>query len=294
MGSALSRLEQRPITLHVAMNELLGLPFSPWSEKAKWALEVRSVRHRFRVYQPLIGEPGLRIKTGRWRGRVTVPVLFDERGTVYDDSTKIARFADAHGEGPTLFPQGSEAAIEHWIEVGELALDAGRALSLERTLKDRQALAELLPRGLRQRLGGFGPNVAALGVRRTLRKYAARARNLDTHRETVRAALDELRDALEKSSSTTRPRTLLGAFTFADIVAAQMLSFVTPPNFGLKLGTANRRSFTDPQFARDYADLIAWRDALYDAYRPRSDPRDRRPSANELPSGTLPCGPPRS
>jgi glutathione S-transferase len=251
------------------MNELLGLPFSPWSEKAKWALDVRKVPHRFRVYQPLIGEPALRIKTGRWRGNVTVPVLFDEHGAVYDDSTKIARFADAHGEGPTLFPKGSEAAVEHWIEVGERALEAGRALSLERTLQDRQALAELLPRGLRQRLRGFGPRVAALGVRRTLRKYASRARNLDAHRETARAAFDELRASLEKSTSTVSPRTLLGAFTFADIAAAQMLSFVTPPSFGLKIGAANRRSFTDPEFARDYSDLIAWRDALYDAYRPK-------------------------
>jgi glutathione S-transferase len=251
------------------MNELLGLPFSPWSEKAKWALDVRNVRHRYRVYQPLIGEPGLRIKTGRWRGNVTVPVLVDERGTVYDDSTKIARFADAHGDGPTLFPKESEAAIEHWIAVGDRALDAGRALSLERTLKDEEALAELLPRGLRKRLGGLGPRLAALGVRRTLRKYAARARDLRAHRATTRAALDELREALEESVSTTRPKTLLGAFTFCDIAAAQMLTFVTPPAFGLKVGAANRRSFTDREFAGDYNDLIAWRDALYEAYRPK-------------------------
>jgi glutathione S-transferase len=194
-------------------------------------------------------------------------VLFDERGTVYDDSAKIARFADAHGEGPTLFPKDSVAAIEHWIEVSERALEAGRALSLECTLKDDDALAELLPRGLRRRLRGFGPRAAALGVRRTLRKYAARERSLDAHRDTTRAALGKLRAALERS--TTSPKTLLGEFTFADIAASQMLAFITPPTFGLKLGKANRRSFTDPEFAREYADLIAWRDALYDAHRPK-------------------------
>jgi glutathione S-transferase len=249
------------------MNELLGLPFSPWSDNAKWALDARRVPYRFRVYEPLIGEPALRVKTRRWRGNVTVPVLFDERGTVYDDSAKIARFADAHGEGPNLFPKGSEAVIEHWIEVSERALDAGRALSLERTLKDDEALTELLPHGLRQRLGGLGPRAAALGVSRTIREYAARSRSLDAHRETTRAALGELRGALEKS--TTSPKTLLGAFTYADIVAAQILAFITPPAFGLKIGNANRRSFTDPEFARDYSDLIAWRDALYDAHRPK-------------------------
>jgi glutathione S-transferase len=249
------------------VNELLGLPYSPWSERAKWALEVRGIPYRFQVYRPLIGEPALRMKTRRWRGNITVPVFVDEHGTVYDDSVKIARFADGHGDGPTLFPKASAAAIERWIEIGERALAAGRALSLARTLKDDEALAELLPRGLRKRLGPLGPRVAALGVRRTLRKYAADATSRGAHRDTVRAALDELRVKLEES--TTSPKTLLGAFTFADIAAAQMLAFIAPPAFGLKLGKANRRAFTDPELARDHADLVAWRDALYDAYRPK-------------------------
>jgi glutathione S-transferase len=249
------------------VNELLGLPYSPWSERAKWALEVRRVPYRFRVYRPLIGEPALRMKTGRWQGAVTVPIFVDERGTVYDDSVRIARFADAHGDGPPLFPKASAVAVEHWIDISERALAAGRALSLARTLKDDEALAELLPRGLRKRLGPLGPHVAALGVRRTLRKYAANTTSLDAHRATVRAALRELRVTLEKS--TTSPKTLLGAFTFADIAAAQMLAFIAPPAFGLKLGKANRKAFTDPELAGDHADLIAWRDALYDAYRPK-------------------------
>ena len=118
------------------MNELLGLPYSPWTEKAKWALDARRVPYRYRMYQPLIGEPALRIKTGRWRGNVTVPVMTDDRGRVYDDSAKIARFADSVGEGPVLFPSEHDAAIAHWIEVGERALNAGRVLSLHRTLEN--------------------------------------------------------------------------------------------------------------------------------------------------------------
>ena len=60
------------------MNELLGLPYSPWSEKARWALDVRHVPYRYRVFQPLIGEPALRFKTRRWTGTVTVPVMTDD------------------------------------------------------------------------------------------------------------------------------------------------------------------------------------------------------------------------
>jgi glutathione S-transferase len=253
------------------MNELLGLPYSPWSEKARWALDVRRVPYRYRHYQPLIGEPALRMKTGRWRGNVTVPVLVDDAGRVYDDSAKIARFADSMGQGPTLFPREHEAAIDHWIDLGERALDAGRVLSLHRTLEDPEALRELVPRGLRNTLGGLAVSLGRMGVQRTLRKYGAKQRTIAEHEKTARAALDELRAALAKSSSS--PKTVLSTFTFADIAAAQMLSFVSPPKFGLKLGRASRKGFTDPALAEQYADLVAWRDALYEAHRPKAAER---------------------
>ena len=65
------------------------------------------------------------------------------------------------------------------------------------------------------------------------------------------------------------PRTLLGRFTFADVAMAQVLAFVEPPLFGLRIGRASRRSFTDPGMRERYADLLAWRDAVYGAHRPR-------------------------
>ena len=71
------------------------------------------------------------------------------------------------------------------------------------------------------------------------------------------------------SRSTSAPKTLLGSLTFADIAAAQVLGFVSPPAFGMKLGKATARGFTDPEFAVAYADLVTWRDALYEAHRPR-------------------------
>ena len=53
---------------------------------------------------------------------------------------------------------------------------------------------------------------------------------------------------------------------------AQVLAFVQPPAFGLRIGAASRRNFTDTAMAERYADLVEWRDALYDAYRTRSVP----------------------
>lgn len=249
------------------MHELLGLPFSPWSEQACWALDVRHVPYRYRHYQPILGEPALRIKTKRWRGNVTVPVLTDAHGRVYDDSAKIARFADAHGEGPRLFPPEQEAKVRHWIEVSERGLAAGRMLSLRRQLLDDQALKELVPPALQRLLGKHAAQLGRLGIQRTVAKYGASPGSADQARQTARAALDELRAALAGSSTT--PATLLDSFSFADITAAQLLGFVSPPAFGLKLGKATKRGFTDPQLANEYGDLLVWRDALYETYRPR-------------------------
>ncbi len=222
------------------MIELLGLPYSPWTEKAKWALDVRQVPYRYRFYQPLVGEPALRAKTGRWRGRVTVPVLTDDTGRVHTDSADIARFADEHGtaEGARLFPGDASAEIAEWVARSERVLDAGRVLSLHRTLESPEALRELVPRGLRSALGGLATTVGRFGVERTLRKYGGRERTLAESERTVREGLDALR--------------------------------VTPPSFGLKLGKASRAGFTHPALAAAYPDLLAWRDAIYEAHRPRT------------------------
>src|SRR5215468_11323456 len=120
------------------MTELLGLSYSPWTEKARWALDARRVPYTFRHYQPLLGEPALRLKTRRLAGRVTVPVLTTSDGRVLADSADIARWAGERGEGPLLFPAEHEATVARFVSLSERALAAGRALSLARMLADHE------------------------------------------------------------------------------------------------------------------------------------------------------------
>jgi glutathione S-transferase len=248
------------------MTELLALPFSPWSEKARWALDVRHVPYAYRVYQPLLGEPALRMKVGRLRGRVTVPVLTTDDGEVLTDSADIARWADQRGDGPSLFPREHLEAIARFVDLSERALDAARALTLSRMLGDDLALAEMVPAGLR-RLGKVASHVGAFGIRRTLHKYGGGRLALDAHRRALASALGEIRAALGPSGP--EPRTLLGTFTFADIAASQALVAAEPPAFGLKLRPASRRCWSDAALRQEYGDLVAWRDALYERHRPR-------------------------
>src|SRR5688572_27753079 len=98
------------------MVELLHLSYSPWSEKARWALERRGIAYQGRHYQPLIGELELRLRLGRLRGKVSVPFLRDG-SEVAGDSFAIARYAEAHGSGPSLFPAGKDAEVARYNEL---------------------------------------------------------------------------------------------------------------------------------------------------------------------------------
>lgn len=173
------------------MPELLGLPYSPWTEKARFSLDARRVPYTFRHYQPLVGEPALRIKLRRPLGRVTVPVLTTGDGRVLADSMDIARWGDGRGEGPRLFPQEHEGAIARLVALSERGLAAGRALSLARMLDDDEALAEVLPRRLRGALGRAGVQVARVGIARTRRKYGADRADVETHLRALTDVLDE-------------------------------------------------------------------------------------------------------
>ncbi|WP_437548731.1 glutathione S-transferase N-terminal domain-containing protein [Sorangium sp. So ce367] len=249
------------------MTELLGLVFSPWTEKARWALDVRRVPYTFRHYQPLVGEPALRVKLRRLTGRVSVPVLTTDDGRVFGDSADIARWADGRGAGPTLFPVEHEADIARLIDLSERGLSAGRARALTRMLADDEALAEMAPRPIRRALRPLASRLGALGVARTLRKYEGDKTDGEAHRQTQVAVLEEIRETLARAApSGDAPRTLLGRFTFADIAMSQVLVNVAPPA-QLKLGAASRRCFSDPELRDRYDDLVAWRDELYRAYR---------------------------
>ncbi|MFO0749658.1 MAG: glutathione S-transferase N-terminal domain-containing protein [Myxococcota bacterium] len=251
-------MSREPTLLHIA--------FSPWSEKARWALEARGVAYRSRHYQPLFGEPELRVRLRRWRGPVTVPLLVAD-GETLGDSFAIARWAAARGQGPDLFPPGSDEAMARWNALSERGLAAGRGLSLARVLESKDALRELVPKPLRRVLGPAGPVVAAGGVRRTLRKYGA---TRGDHRAALVEVLDALRAGLAAvAGRADGARSLLPghAFTYADIAMAQVLAFVTPPASGLRVGRHNRHAFTDAELAAGYADLLAWRDDLYTRHR---------------------------
>src|SRR5262245_7221361 len=127
------------------MRTLYGMSFSPWSEKARWALDHHGVPYEFHDHVPMLGEPLLRLKARRFSGRVSVPMLVDESGATLE-SFEIARRAEAIGRGKALFPSERMAEIRRWNESSDRIMEAGRAAVLRNILASADAQREALPR----------------------------------------------------------------------------------------------------------------------------------------------------
>lgn len=244
------------------MHRLVALSYSPWSEKARWALLHHRVPFRETEYVPMVGVPMLRAFTGRWRGRVTVPAFRTDGGEVLTDSWDIARWAEAHGQGTPLFPSEHLPAIEAWNAASERVMAAGRALTTRRVAADREALLEAVP--------GFVPKALAgplgeSGVGYFMRKYGLDAGSEAERTETIRHELKSWRAALGGSD------TLAGALTHAEVAMALALQFVKPATAGRpRLKPATARCWTLPELSAEFADLLDWRDRLLANHQPAS------------------------
>ncbi len=243
------------------MAQFVFLHYSPWSERARWALDHHRVQRSDVEYVPMVGEPYLRWKLRRLSGRVTVPLFVDDAG-VFADSLDIARHADAIGSGSKLFPAGAETEITRWNERAEQILAASRVLSLRRTTTNPRAIQESMPfpKALKPYLLPLGRNAVAF----IAKKYATAAMSDAAADAAIHDGLAEIRAALAGKKGH-----LLGdGLSYADIVAATSLQLAAPvADRYIRLGPETRKCCTSENVTRDFADVIAWRDELYTKYR---------------------------
>ena len=120
---------------------LIGESFSPWTKKARWALEYCDIDYDYQEYTPTLSEPGLRWKLKQLTGSVSVPVLF-MNGQVFRDSWEIAKHANkVAGDGPL----GDMEKIAPWNDLSEAALAEGRTKVVRCILESDAALEESIP-----------------------------------------------------------------------------------------------------------------------------------------------------
>ena len=239
---------------------LWGLSVSPWTEKARWALDHHEVAYRYREHTPMLGEPALRWRTrGRASGtRPTVPLLIDKRERILE-SRAIAEYAERQGHGQTLFPSEHREAIASWQQAADEAMQAGRVLVTQALLGSPEAQIEMLPPQIPRALRRPFKPLAAAGARFFARKYDAGADRLAESLRAVSQFAERVRAQLDG-----REHLVGETLTWADISAAMLINGFSGgvPGRLTKL-PANAQTWTRPELVEQFADLVAWRDRLY-------------------------------
>ena len=229
---------------------LYGESFSPWTKKARWALELCRVGYDYREYTPTLSEPGLRLRLGQWTGQISVPLLIAADG-VRRGSWAIARLADERAGDNRL---GDFARIETWDALSEDALAEGRTRVVRSVLASPAALAESLPAFVPSPLRRPLRVIARYAAQRLDRKYAHLVKP-----GALREALAQTRAGLADSDSDY----LLGEFSYADVTMAVVLETIAPiARTEPPLGPAVAACWHDTALADEFADLVAWRDRL--------------------------------
>jgi glutathione S-transferase len=236
---------------------LLVLPYSPWSERARWVLLHHGLAFEERAHVPLLGELALRIRARRPFGFVSVPLLVDD-GIAVMDSFAIAEHVDGIGHGDKLLPEAARDEIRALNARIEPLFDAARARSVRSLLKDDQHALAIAPSVIRRL--PFAVAVTRVGSRFVARKHRT---SFDDPDARMRAGLQAIRSALGGRDYVR------DGFSYADIVAATALQFVhAVPDRYIPIDPSLRASWAHPELAAEFADLLAWRDAVYAKHRP--------------------------
>lgn len=241
---AATRVSMKPQTLL-----LIGESFSPWTKKARWALEHCGLAYDYKEYTPTLSELALRWRLQQWTGAISVPVLFSGR-EVLRGSWDIANYANETADGRL----GDMEAISPWNDLSEAALAQARTRVVRSVLENDQALEEALPAFVPRSLRRSMRFVARDAARRLDRKYAHLVQPF-----ALRQALERTREELARAKGDY----LLGPFSYADIAMAVVLEVIAPiAHTEPPLGPVTTGFWNDPALAGEFQGLIDWRNRL--------------------------------
>lgn len=242
--------------------KLYAISYSPWSARARWALDYYRVPYEVREYIPMLGEPLLRVRLREFSGKVSVPALVD--GDVrLTDSRRIAEYAASVGDAPSdLFPAQDGMAIDRWHNLSERMLEAGRALVAWRTSQSGESMLASVPFPTPGPLKPLGRGLAQLGIVFLAEKYEFDPSTTRRHVQIIRLGLIALRDAVQRNSGAF----LLGHLTWADLAMVSAMQAALPAsNDVFPLDDAIRPLWTTRDLAEEFADLEVWRDGIFRA-----------------------------
>jgi glutathione S-transferase len=233
---------------------------SHFSEKVRWALDYKEIKHTKVDWQP-----GSQIGPVVFRtGQRLLPIMRIDGSWIHDSTAIIARLEESYPL-PSLYPKDRKLKQEALDWEDELDTDLGpstRALILNATLRN--------PADVVREAAWFKPPFFDLGIKMMtpgLRIAGAAARALGGsmrgRRDTVAAVLDKIEARIEDYDYLVG-----GEFTVADLTAASLLSpimevaeFPYAPESGFP---SSVRTLREEYFSRP---AIRWAKSLYRRYR---------------------------
>ncbi|MCA9563361.1 MAG: glutathione S-transferase N-terminal domain-containing protein [Myxococcales bacterium] len=238
---------------------LYGIYYSPWTLRARWALDHHAIVYKYREHTPMLGEPILRRKARRaGRAKGSVPLL-DAGKIVLVDSIDIMAYADEIGSGPSLRTRDREVA--EYIERMEPAFQAVRVRVTQAILQSPEALKEAAAGAVPGFLAAPLKPLAAAGARFIAKKYGFGLDPSAQQQEQIRAVLLGIREHLAKGQY------LFSEFSAADIVAATLVQGIEPVESKPTLPPATRSAWRDAELSTEFSDLVEWRDELVTRHR---------------------------
>jgi glutathione S-transferase len=239
---------------------LYGIHYSPWTARARWALDHHGIDYRYREHSPYLGERALRKRGQRagLSGRITVPLLLGD-GVALGDSWQIMAHADSIGSGASLGTGDPEIAA--WGPDLEPAFAAARRRVTRRVMADKAALTEAAQGTVPNWMAGAARPIARLGTRFIAKKYGFDPDATEDD-SAFCAGLDRIRAQLNGEAY------LYDGFSAADIVAACLIAAVRP-HASHRLGPANFAAWEAAHLVEPYADLLQWRDTMFATHRPQ-------------------------
>jgi glutathione S-transferase len=247
---------------------LYGLNVSPWTERARWALDHHAVTYTYHEHVPMLGELLLRRKAGVKGKKASVPLFHDGESAVMG-SFEIAKHAEKIGQGTPLFPRDREADIAHHNDLAEQMTNVGRAWLLKRMMESKAAQAEALPPFMPGPLRGVLAPTSKMALSFLAKKHGVPS-DVDAEVDRVlMPALKEIRERLSTQNGNGKDglKYLLGTFSFADVAIAASLQVLRPRAEADLGGPATKEAWTNDRAAQKYEDLLEWRDKIYAKHR---------------------------
>lgn len=245
-------------------------PPSPWSERARWALDHSGVTYDTIIFTPLISNAYVRWLSRNISQKLTIPVAIDnnQQKTILRDSFEIAEHSNniRLSDRENIFPKEHLEEIIQWHKLSEQLLDILRVRANPRMKNSKALQLNNLPPIIPDSIKPLFLPMSRFALDYFEKKYPLPPGD---HQKTLIDGLEKIREATSNSTNGY----LLDQFSFADITIAVVFQAIKPgKNTFVPIEDATRECWKDPELSQHYKDLLQWRDSIYEKHRTTAEP----------------------